>query len=318
MKKVSIIVPVYNVEKYLDKCLKSLVNQTLEDIEVIIINDGSTDDSQIIIDKYTVDYPDKVRSFFQKNAGQGEARNFGIEKATGEYIAFVDSDDYVDSNMYKLLYQKAKAEDLDIVLCDNYNVYEKGRAGIRQSLYDTDNHLFDKPAVWNKIYKAELIKKNNIKFRKKVWYEDLDFTFKIYTLTDKVGYIKESLYNYLLRRGSTMNNDNISRNREIFLAFDEIIKYSRNNDSYQKIAPIIEYLAIENIYIATIVRVINASSYGAIKQNINCYLDYMNTNFTNYKNNKYIYKLSFKQKVIFKLIQFKMYIILKLIFKVKR
>ena len=94
--KVSVIVPVYNVEKYIDKCLDSLVNQTLKDIEIIVVNDGSPDNSQKIIDKYVKKYPNKVKSFIKENGGQGSARNLGMEYAKGEYISFVDSDDWID------------------------------------------------------------------------------------------------------------------------------------------------------------------------------------------------------------------------------
>ena len=108
MVKVSIIVPVYNVEKYIKKCLDSLVNQTLKDIEIIVVNDGSPDNSQKIIDKYVKEYPTKVKSYITENGGQGSARNFGIYKATGEYILYVDSDDYIELNMAELLYKEAK------------------------------------------------------------------------------------------------------------------------------------------------------------------------------------------------------------------
>ena len=94
MVKVSVIVPVYNVEKYIDKCLDSLVNQTLKDIEIIVVNDGSPDDSQQVIDMYVKKYPKKIKSYIKENGGQGSARNLGLEHAKGEYISFVDSDDY--------------------------------------------------------------------------------------------------------------------------------------------------------------------------------------------------------------------------------
>ena len=100
--KVSVIVPVYNVEKYLNQCLDSLVNQTLEDIEIIVVNDGSPDNSQSIIDDYVKRYPKKVFSYIKKNGGLSSARNFGVEKAKGEYLAFVDSDDYIKKDMYVL------------------------------------------------------------------------------------------------------------------------------------------------------------------------------------------------------------------------
>ena len=107
MKKVSVIVPVYNAEKYLEKCLNSLVEQTLEEIEIIIINDGSTDSSQKIIEKYAEKYGQKIITRTKKNEGQAIARNLGIELCSGKYIGFVDADDYVCNDMFQLMYDEA-------------------------------------------------------------------------------------------------------------------------------------------------------------------------------------------------------------------
>ena len=113
--KVSVIVPVYNVEHCLPQCLDSLVNQTLQEIEILVINDGSPDNSHSIIDDYVSRYPDKIRSFLKENGGLSDARNYGIAKARGEYLAFVDSDDYVDMDMCEKMYARAVETDADIV-----------------------------------------------------------------------------------------------------------------------------------------------------------------------------------------------------------
>ena len=118
MPKISIIVPVYNVEKYIDKCLKSLVHQTLQDIEIIIVNDGTQDKSEEIIEKYVRGNQNKIKYYEKSNGGLSSARNYGLEYATGEYIAFLDSDDYVESNMYEEMYNLAKKENADMVECD--------------------------------------------------------------------------------------------------------------------------------------------------------------------------------------------------------
>ncbi|MBR4316077.1 MAG: glycosyltransferase, partial [Alphaproteobacteria bacterium] len=120
-KKISIIVPVYNVQKYLDKCLKSIISQTLTDIEIILVDDGSTDSSGLICDKYAKK-DKRIKVVHQKNARQGAARNAGIKLATGDYIGFVDSDDYITSDMFEKLYKKAYIYDADIVMCDYANV----------------------------------------------------------------------------------------------------------------------------------------------------------------------------------------------------
>ena len=115
--KVSVIVPVYNVEAYLERCLDSLVKQTLEEMEIIVVNDGTKDNSQAIIDRYAAAYPQKVISLIKENGGLSDARNYGIPYAHGEYIGFVDSDDYLNVTMYQKLYDRAAETDSDIVVC---------------------------------------------------------------------------------------------------------------------------------------------------------------------------------------------------------
>ena len=126
MPKVSIIVPVYQVEKYLRKCLDSLVNQTLEEIEILVINDGSPDDSQVIIDEFQQKYPLIIKSFIKENGGLSDARNFGLEKATGEFIGFVDSDDEVSKTMFQEMYSLAKKHEAEMVICNLQKVDEHG------------------------------------------------------------------------------------------------------------------------------------------------------------------------------------------------
>ncbi len=314
MKKVSIIVPVYNVEKYIDKCLNSLVNQTLKDIEVIVVNDGSPDNSEKIINKYVSKYPEIVKYYTKENGGQGSARNLGFLKSTGEYIGYVDSDDYIDLNMYEKLYNKAKNEDLDIVICENYVVFENSDKIITEPNYFTlddnrNNAFFGKLGVCNKIYKREII--DNVIFRSKVWYEDLDFTVNLLSKAKKIGYVNEPLYYYLYRQGSTMNNSNIVKNLEILDAFDQI-------KSNKKDRELIELLAIDNIYIAAIVRVINADANKKLKKDIiNKMIKYMKENFKEFKNNKYIKNLPKNRRIIYHLVNIRQFWLIRLIFKIK-
>ena len=314
MVKVSVIIPVYNVQKYIAKCLDSLVNQTLKDIEIIVVNDGSPDNSQKIVDKYVKKYPQMIKSYIKENGGQGSARNFGIKKAHGEYIGYVDSDDYVREDMFEKLYNKAKEDNLDIAICGNYIVDEDYKV-INTELNNyvindnKENAFFGKLAVWNKIYKKELV--DNLEFRSKVWYEDLDFTVNVLTKAKRVGYVDLPLYYYLLREGSTMNNSNVIRNLEIFEAFDQI----KNNKKYYDF---IEYLAIDNILISAIVRVINAKAHSKLKkETINKMYTYVLTNFKSYKNNKYLSLLPRNRKIVYNLVNLKLYFLIRLIFKIK-
>jgi len=319
MKKVSIIVPVYNVYDYIDKCLNSLVSQTLDDIEIIVVNDGSPDNSQEIIDKYVKAYPDKIKSFVKENGGQGSARNFGYKKATGEYIGYVDSDDYIDIHMYEKLYKRAKKDNSDIVMCANCIVYENGNKKIENLFLKTDddkvNALFNNPGVCNKIYKRELLK--DLSFRSKVWYEDIDFVSKVVIKAQKISFIDEGLYYYLLRSGSTMNNNNMEKNLEILDAFDSLILYLKKEKIYDKYIQEVTFLAIFHIYISAVVRVINMKKNIKKKEIINKLILYMDNNFNGYKKNKYLYLLDRNKKIIYNLITCKCYFFVRVIFKIK-
>lgn len=321
--KLSIIVPVYGVEKYIDKCLNSLVKQSLKEIEIIVVNDGTKDNSQKIIDKYVKKYPDKIKSYIKENGGQGSARNYGLKKASGEYIGYVDSDDFVEKDMYKKLYNKAKENNYDIVVCGNYNVSEDYQnknidAFINNYNTDLENIFFGKMAVWNKIYKRDILIKNKLEFKEKVWYEDLAFTLKAIMNSNTFAFIDEPLYDYLIREGSTMNNSNVQRNLEILDAFNDILSYIQHNKKEEYFSKI-EFLAIDHIYISAIVRVLKAEADDKVKrETINKLIDYMNKKFPNYKNNKYINTLSKNRKIIYKLINIKMYGLINLIFKVKK
>ena len=311
--KVSVIVPVYNVYEYLSKCLDSLVNQTLKDIEIIVVNDGTKDDSESIIKKYLKKYKNIIY-IKKENGGQGSARNEGIKHATGEYIGYVDSDDYIELSMYEKLYNKAIEENADIVICGSYNITgDKKEIEIDKKIFNDNKDAFlGRPAVWNKIYKKELIT-DDIKFRSKVWYEDLDFSIKVLSKAKKISFVDEPLYNYIVRQGSTMNNSNIDRNLEILDCFNEILNFNKTIDK-----DIIEFLAIDHIFISAIVRVLRSNGDTKKKKIIvNKLLDYMNNNFSNYKNNKYIKILPRNRKIVFYLLKFKLYGLVKFIFKMK-
>ncbi len=323
MIKVSVIVPVWNVEKYLPKCLNSLVNQTLEDIEIIVVNDGSPDNSLKIINRYKEEYPNKIVLINQKNGGQGSARNTGLKYAKGEYIAYVDSDDDTELNMFEIMYEKAKYEKADVLICENFNVNELTlkKYHVKNANYSNEEEkaFLGKMAVWNKIYKRELLIDNDLKFKERVWYEDLAFTLKALINAKKISFVNTPLYNYLIRSGSTMNNSNVKRNLEIFDAFDDITSYLKEHNIYEEYYDRLEFLAVDHIYISAIVRVINSKCDRTKKlEIIKEMLNYLDKNFNGYQNNKYIPSLTTRRKIIFKLIEFKMYSLVKIVFKIKR
>ena len=167
MPKVSVIVPVYNVENYIDKCLTSLINQTLKDIEIIIINDGSTDNSQIIINKYAKKYK-RIKSYTQENKGQAAARNFGLTKSTAEYITFVDSDDYIENTMLEKLYNEIIKNDYDIIVSDIIKETTNGTSLFKNFWIIKDemnkNFMTSHMGPVARLYKRKLLIDNNFKF----------------------------------------------------------------------------------------------------------------------------------------------------------
>jgi len=216
--KVSIIVPVYNSKKYLRKCLDSLVNQSLEEIEIILINDCSTDESIDILKEYKEKYLNKIILIdLKENKGPGGARNEGMNIAKGEYIGFVDSDDYVEKEMFEELYKLAKLGNYDMVDC-GFNNRHAGKIAISttkntwgQLDREKRGYLIAYPGfIWSKIIKRSILIGNNIKFREKVTFEDVDFlsVVKLYLknvyASDRVLYYYE---NNLESVSSSSNND---------------------------------------------------------------------------------------------------------------
>lgn len=225
MVKISVIVPVYNVEKYLERCLESIVNQTFKDIEIICVNDGSTDNSRQILDKYNK-YPN-FKVIEQKNAGLSEARNTGLDAALGEYISFIDSDDFIDSNFLETLYHAAIDNNADIACASiirennekHYNLITYNHiectADIREKFELAKSPRFN--FVWNKIYKRDFLIQNNIRFVPGMIYEDLCFTPDVLEKSGILVTCPNTVYHYWKHKNTLIKgNTDKSRADKIF------------------------------------------------------------------------------------------------------
>ena len=241
MPKVSVIVPVYNVEQYLSRCLTSLINQTLEDIEIIVVNDGSTDGSERIIKEYKRNNS-KIIAVNKENGGLSSARNFGLYYATGEYFAFLDSDDYVYRNIYKKMYEKAKATNSDYVECDFIWKYEKNEKIDTGYRYKNKKEMFQTGRVvaWNKLIKREIIENNELKFPVGLYYEDVEFFYKLIPHINKFSFIEEPLVYYVQRESSIVNKQD-HRTRHIFIALEHVMNYYIKLGLYDEYKDEIEY-----------------------------------------------------------------------------
>lgn len=241
MAKVSVIVPVYNVEDYLDKCLNTLVNQTLQDIEIIVVNDGATDGSQKIIDKYAKEYS-VVKSYVKENGGLSDARNFGMKYATGEYIGYIDSDDFVELDMFETLYDKAVEGDYDIVECNLRHTYPDAEdIEIGEHIQDKKEMLmFGRSVVWNKIYKREWLEGTKVIFPKGCIYEDVEFFLKLVPHIRKYAYVEPASVHYV-QRSSSINNMSSAKTLDILKILDHIYDYYKENGYYEEYEEALEF-----------------------------------------------------------------------------
>mgnify|MGYP004494858807 CR=1 FL=1 len=295
MKKVSIIVPVYNVEEYLDKCLNSLVNQTLKDIEIIVVNDGTRDNSQDIIDKYKEKFPKLIKAYKKENGGLSSARNYGLDKASGEYISFIDSDDYIDVNMMKEMYNKAHDNNFDVVVCDMEYIY-KNYTKVVSSLIDIDlkdkeeikKHMINiYPAACNKIYKKNIIK--DLKFKEGVWYEDVEFTYRLLPLINSIGTIKKPFYKYLQRENAITStfNDKIFN---YISNWNGVVEYYKDNNFYEEYSNELEYCYVRYLYATMVKGMTNFRDYDKYQKGVKEAIKNVKEHFPKYRKNKYFYK----------------------------
>ena len=234
--EVSVIVPVYQVESYLERAVESLLAQTLEELEIILVDDGSTDQSPQICDEYARRFPEKVRVLHQENQGLGLARNAGLDLARGEYVAFVDSDDTVEPDMYRAMAEKARAGDYDMVFCDVRILYvDEGRESVSQTYPEENIDLGD-----------YLVRGNNITYsvnklyRRSLWeglryekmlFEDIALIPALVTRTARVGYVREPFYNYY-RRSGTLSTSQVGAMGDVVTAFRLFL--TRCGERYQE------------------------------------------------------------------------------------
>ncbi len=299
-KKISVIVPVYNAEPYIEKCLYRLAHQTMPEMEVIIVNDGSTDNSQAIIDRYVESHPGIFRAYVKENGGVSAARNYGLDRAAGDYIGFVDSDDFVEFDMFEKLYRKAVADSCDLVACA-FNRWYKARSGyedndyiIKPFVYDYSlvNNLDDrkqlicklKPYLWNKIYRRELFE--NVRFTVGQVFEDDAVIYKLLLEAKKIGLVNEPLYNYIVQRAGSITNTVDRKIFDIFKACDSIIRSFKEKGVDQLYFSEMEYLCIVHIF-ARVRSVVNSKDIRLAFEFIDAAFKYLNRHFPNWRDNEH-------------------------------
>lgn len=301
MIKVSVIVPVYNMEKYLGFCLSSLVRQTFKDFEIIVVNDGSNDNSKEIIEYYKNKYPKLVRAYSFDNQGISKTRNYGIDVAKGEYIAFIDSDDYVEIDFLEEMYNYIKKSNADISVCDYYTVNEKD--DIKEVLIEdfSISSIRENPQLlwkvnsspWNKLYKKDLFK--DMKFEV-IKYEDLLLVTKILCCGEKIVKVNKCLNYYRIRENSETTVVD-KRVFDILKILEMLNLFFKENNLDKKFYREIEYFNIYRIMMYVI-----QQRYQVDKEIRESFIDksfeFLNTNFPNWKKNIYYKDRNKLKKII--------------------
>ncbi len=330
---ISIIIPVYKVEKYLHRCLDSILSQSFSDIEVILIDDGSPDNCGSICDQYADMYPDKVRVIHQENRGLSGARNAGLSHSHGKYIFFVDSDDTIESDAIRIIFDALEMHGFpDMLIFDGRTVSQRGNVlssricgslsgyrvptGMVTSLENSKELLFEFPSAWSRVTKRDIFIKNNISFPLGLWFEDIGCTPMLLKCCESIVCIDKTLYNYFLHEGSiTASSSSERRCNDVIAVFEVLIKWFKENNLFDEYYSQLEYMAVSELFVVqTVMIILSGGSYK--------YLDklvlFMKQNFKGYLKNPYIKKIGKKNRFKVLLISKRCYFVVSAIFMLTR
>lgn len=318
MEKVSVIIPVYNAEKYLKNTLNSILKQTYTDLKIIAINDGSIDSSLEILLDFQQKYGEKVKVVDITNGGPGRARNVGIEMAQGNFITFVDSDDTIESNMIEVMINKINETSSDICICGmnfirngevkKYNIKD-GEICLHEYLL---SDIMATPC--NKIYRKNLF--DNVKFDSTLSFEDLEIIPKLCIIADKIVGVNECFYNYFQRENSR-NTIRVKSAFDVVTVVNNIIEFYKFNGKYETYHDELEYIAVYHTIGSKAVGISRIKEKSKKREILNAYYTFLNENFIEWDKNKYIMNLSLKHKLILTLFKNKLYFLLDLILNIK-
>lgn len=325
MEIVSIIVPVYKVEKYLEKCVKSILEQTYSALEVILVDDGSPDRCGKMCDEYA-NHDKRIKVIHKENGGLSDARNTGILNATGKYLMFVDSDDWIRKDAVEQVVEKAEQYRTDIVLFDYVRVEEDTNIErcfstnlpeeVIISGEDTPQLICKSCSACNKLFRKDFWEQTKVSFPVGRYYEDLGTIPKLMGSAKRVIYVKEAFYFYLQRKGSIMHTSDLEKNYKDRIAMtDGVIEFYTSRNLFGKYQKELEYLIFENTYfIPSKEIVLNDRKSIYLKK----FRKYALNRFPNMHQNPYIKEMSKRDKTLYKLLRYRGYGIMILLSKARQ
>ncbi len=275
MVRISVILPVYGVGQYIEKCTRSLLAQTLDDMEFVFVDDHGPDDSIAIAQRTIAGHPREAQFRFlrpEHNLGAGMARNFAIPQVKGEYVAFVDSDDWVEPTMFEELYAVAKQnDDSDLCCCEMQKVYPDGRRGdvlknphVGNGILTHEKRAFILTKYVSLfasfIYKREFLLKNDLRFAEDRSADDSYFVSCAWMKASSIAYVNKPLYQYLIRPGSVTTTKDSAKYKKRLAVFDNLMRYAKEHQVYDDFKPEIDFMYVKKGYLSSVTNYIINSS----------------------------------------------------------
>lgn len=314
--KLSIIVTVYNTKNYIKRCLESLLNQTINDYEIIVVDDGSNDGSAVVLDDFQKKHPNIIKVIHKENGGVSSSRNCGLQHANGQYITYVDGDDYVECDCYKIIYDTAIRFESDIILFDYSRISGDNKKRYhclsekKKGLISAEEYILTTPSCCNKLIKKSLFVENQLLFPLNIWYEDFAAIPVLANYAKSIYYLPESFYLYEQSDNSITRKDDFKT--QMLDIFDAVNFFNKNVD--QKFLEEKEYL---NYYYLLLQGSLTFYKYKKYEY-INQIADIMKQNYPHWYKNKYMKIESKKNKALAFLFYHKQYWIIKSIQKLKK
>ena len=322
--QISIVVPIYNVSAYLPRGIESVLANDCADCELILVDDGSTDGSAEICDKYAAEHPELIRVIHRTKSGIGDARNAGIDAAQGSWLMFLDSDDRLTPDALAELKRASANSDADVIGYRYYADNGKDPPVPQTAGYDDPGepftlaqhpaYLLSLPSVWSRLWSRRLLDRTGLRFPQGIWYEDVRLSIKLIAKAERIEILPKPLYYYLKRPGSVMNSTNVPRNREIIVAFRDILGWYRENGLFEQYREELCALTVHHALLTASVRVARIDPRSEVLRELRGYTDEA---FPDWQNNSYLKTLPRGKKLALTLVRRRRFRLLRLLFRLK-